>query len=238
MKSVLIGLLSLFIVGTGVDPQKTAGEETWSNQLDEFVSFAEGEHLEINSWTITMKEALPTHDLKSVQRELRAYLPEGSIKKESNRNANKWTIDGQKTEKLVEQFIVILPKNAKESPELVYVLSGAGTSTLTKSKIDNYVQDVKSRFFSKNVGIFSCLKAKSSGIIDDVLVYQKFQQLFNIATIEEVIEPSWTSRSGYTETWGNAIPLAEKKMNVQFATRTLGGKTNITIGTPIITAEY
>ena len=138
---------------------------------------------------------------------------------------------------LVESFTLIEPIDGKISAEMVYSISGQGTATLDQT-LKKRKDIVKSRLFSKNVTIFSCLKAHSSDIIDDVLVYQNFKNVFNIVTIDEVTENGWTSRSGHSSQWGQSLPVLNEEMNVQFASRTLGGKTNITIGTPIITAEY
>ncbi|UOQ45361.1 YwmB family TATA-box binding protein [Halobacillus salinarum] len=238
MKSIILSVLSLLIVGAGVDPQETAGKDPSGLPLDEFVSFAEGEHLKITSWSVTMKENVSKERAAHLQQQLRADLPQGTLTEQNGLKARKWILNRHKSGNFDESFVLILPRNSNDLPEMVYTLSSEGTASLTAINLDKYVNLMKRRYFTKNVTIFSCLKANASDMINDVLVYQKFKNAFNIATIEEVIENSWTSRSGYTEQWGNALPLAKDQMNVQFATRTLGGKTNITIGTPIISAEY
>ncbi|ARI76085.1 YwmB family TATA-box binding protein [Halobacillus mangrovi] len=236
MKMIGTVLTATIIFLLGAYPQEmSAGKDS---TLVKFAAFAEDEQLEVNEWKVTIKQPFERKDLEARKNELISYFDETEIKTEDMTNSSKIIIKNtQKNTILNEVFILIVPKEKSMRAEMVYVASGQGTSSMSPASMSK-PQDVKSRFFGEKVNIFSCLKAKSSGIIDDVLVYQKFKQTFNIQPIDEVIEHGWSSRTGYTKEWGQAIPVAGDRMNVQFASRTLGGETNITIGTPIITAEY
>ncbi|WP_171051754.1 YwmB family TATA-box binding protein [Alteribacter natronophilus] len=65
---------------------------------------------------------------------------------------------------------------------------------------------------------------------------------FSAKIIEHLTEPSFVSLSANTPLWDNGIETGGETMNLQIALRAtqdgLGGKTTVTIGTPIITAEY
>ncbi|MGI8316627.1 YwmB family TATA-box binding protein [Halobacillus mangrovi] len=236
MKMIGTVLIATIIFLLGANPQEmSAGKDS---PVLKFAAFAEDEQLEVNEWKITIKQPFEMNDLEARKNELISYYKDSVIKTENTTNSSKIIFkDAQEKTTFNETFILIVPKEKGMRPEMVYVASGQGTSSMSPANMSK-PQEVKSRFFGEKVNIFSCLKAKSSGIIDDVLVYQKFRQTFNIQPIDEVIEHGWSSRTGYTKEWGQAIPVAGDHMNVQFASRTLGGETNITIGTPIITAEY
>ncbi|WP_088031887.1 YwmB family TATA-box binding protein [Evansella clarkii] len=71
---------------------------------------------------------------------------------------------------------------------------------------------------------------------------QKLMESFNANVVEELNEETFISISAYTPNWGNVLETNGRKINLQAAMRRvtdgLGGKTNITIGTPLITTEY
>ena len=235
MKSVFAGIIALLIIGTGAYPQEMTGAHA---TLMQFASFAADKQLEVNDWTITMKEKITRNEAESIKQKLQKYFEEPVVINESTMNAEKYTIsDSQKNEDIVETYSMIFPENKQSNVEMVYTVEGEGKPSLRNLK-QNEIKEETRRFFSKNVTIFTCVKATYDGIIDDVLVYEKFEAAFNVITIDVIDENGWTSRTGYTKEWDQSIPTKGRLMNSQFATRTLGGKTNITIGTPIITAEY
>ncbi|MFZ0370232.1 MAG: YwmB family TATA-box binding protein [Halobacillus sp.] len=234
MKSLLAGITVLIMVCTGAYSQ----ELTAKTPIENFAAFAENEQLDVKEWSITLKETISRSDSLLLEKKISESYRTAEVSYEDQENANKIILkDGLINKEFDESYSIILPKNKDEKAELVYYIAGKGTISLTP-EVKDRIRETEKRYFSKNVLIFSCLKAESSGIIDDVLVYKKFKQTFDIKPLDQVAEKDWTSSSGYTEKWGQAIPTAGGKMNVQFATRTLGGRTNITIGTPIITAEY
>ncbi|ELK49057.1 hypothetical protein M662_17245 [Bacillus sp. SB49] len=236
MKSVLTGIIALLIIGTGAYPQEMIeGHE----ELMDIASFAEDKQLEVNEWTITIKETIDASSFEKMQKEILSLTDHREMKRENLKNAVKYSVKNRhKHSDIVESYILIVPKKMKSSVEMVYAIGGQGTPSLEQAQSSSLLKEVKSRLFSKTATIFSCLKANYNGIINDVLVYQEFKEAFNVTTIDEVDEEGWTSRSGHTTEWGQSIPTGDQPMNVQFASRTLGGETNITIGTPIITAEY
>ncbi|MCA1010884.1 YwmB family TATA-box binding protein [Halobacillus halophilus] len=234
MKSLLAGITVLIMVCTGAYSQELTAE----TPIEKFAAFAESEQLDVTAWSITLKETIPRSDSLLLEKKISKSHRTAEVSYEDQDNSNKIILkDGLNNREFDESYSIILPKNKDEKAELVYYIAGKGTISLTP-EVKDRIREIEKRYFSKNVLIFSCLKAESSGIIDDVLVYKKFKQTFDIKPLDQVAEKDWTSSSGYTEEWGQAIPTAGGKMNVQFATRTLGGRTNITIGTPIITAEY
>ncbi|WP_226581397.1 YwmB family TATA-box binding protein [Halobacillus litoralis] len=235
VKSIFAGIIALLILSAGAYPQEMTGDV---EPLMKFASFAVDKQLTVNEWTITMKQKISWSEAEEKKRRILSSFVNPVIETDQSMQADKYIVtDRQKNEEIVETYTMVSPKNSKSKIEMVYTIKGQGTPPLAK-ELSLQLNDVKSRLFGESVTIFTCLKASKNGMIDDVLVYKKFKEAYNVATIDEVDEKGWTSRSGITKEWGQSIPLGEQLMNVQFSTRTLGGETTITIGTPIITAEY
>jgi hypothetical protein len=89
----------------------------------------------------------------------------------------------------------------------------------------------------------TCIRGMySDTLIDDQQEGKIFAVLTSLQAneIERLQDETVTSVSAYTELWGHFITTNHEKMNVQVATH-LDKKNNvtrITVGTPIITAEY
>ncbi|MCP3027589.1 YwmB family TATA-box binding protein [Halobacillus sp. A5] len=239
MKLLIICLVAITAIGSGVYPQGTA--EGWSSAspLVELTAFAEDEHLDMQELNITLKEEFNQLQLDQTRESITNYFDEPEMKQETTSEATKYIFhDGHKDNDIVETFTVLVPKSEINSFEVVYTVTSAGTTPLAPQIMEQFVDRVKHQIFTKDVTYYSFIKSEYSGIMNEVLFYQKFKKTFNIATIEESTEESWSSRSGYTSRWGQAIELPEGSMNVQFATRNLGNRTTVTFGTPILTAEY
>ncbi|MFG6147333.1 YwmB family TATA-box binding protein [Halobacillus sp. B23F22_1] len=239
MKLLILSLVAVIAIGSGVYPQGTA--EGWSNvsPLIELTAFAEDEQLNVKELNITLKEELDRTELERTQQRIADYLDVLQMSQENNPEATKYKYhDGHKNATIVETFTVLVPKNENNSIEVVYTVTSEGTTPLAPQIMEYYTDRVKKQIFTKNVTNYSFIKSEYSGIIDEVLFYQKFKKAFNIATIEAATEESWSSRSGYTSRWGQAIDLPSGSMNVQCAVRNLGNRTTVTFGTPILTAEY
>ncbi|WP_173918586.1 YwmB family TATA-box binding protein [Halobacillus sp. Marseille-Q1614] len=239
MKFFWICSIVAVVLGVGVHPQGKA--EGWSevSPLIEMAAFAEDEQLEISELNITLKETMNIKDLAAVKLAITQYFDSVNVTEENSTEASKLIFtDGQKRNAEFETFTVIVPKNEINSFEVVYTVTSRGTAPLAAQIMEHMAGRVKAHVFTENVSLYSFVKAEQSGKINESLFYQSFKKSFDIATVEETIEESWTSRSGYTTRWGEAIDLPGGPMNVQLGIRNLGNRTIVTIGTPILTAEY
>ncbi|WP_349408807.1 YwmB family TATA-box binding protein [Pseudalkalibacillus sp. SCS-8] len=93
-----------------------------------------------------------------------------------------------------------------------------------------------------NPTIYTCVKGQKSdkmGIVLQNLAKQLIQS-FDAHIIDELNEETFLSLSAYTDEWKHSITTKQQQMNLQIGLRNngIGGKTTITIGTPIITTEY
>ncbi|MFC7319341.1 YwmB family TATA-box binding protein [Halobacillus campisalis] len=239
MKWTGICLAAIIVIANGVHPQTTA--QGWSeiSPLIELAAFAEDEQLEVTELNITLKESINYEYLQETQQKIKQQFQSDKLTEEETTEATKYIYEKRhKNGDFVEQFMIVVPKLEDISFEVVYTVTSQGTKPLASQFMVLLSDRVKAQIFTTNVTLYSFIKTEINGIIDEVLLYQKFQQTFDITNIEQTTDESWTSRSGYTKRWDGAIELPSGAMNVQFAARNLGSATNVTIGTPILTAEY
>ena len=64
MKTIFSLIVACIVVSSGAYPQGTA-ENT---QLEDFAAFAEDEQLQVNEWTVTMKEPLNQTNIDEVKK--------------------------------------------------------------------------------------------------------------------------------------------------------------------------
>ncbi|MFD1020110.1 YwmB family TATA-box binding protein [Thalassobacillus hwangdonensis] len=240
MKNMLIALIIILIYGTMVETYAMEHETNDTLPMSHIADAMEKQSLEMDEWKVMLKESFPSGELKLWKKQAEIALPDGEWTNTEDSTSKKFIRQNHhKDNGMSETFSIIVPKDASLSAEAIYTLDGVKWNADAEKFVSTTIQTKKSRIFSENVAIFSCMKTSIDGTIDDVLVYQNLEDLLNIETIEHISENDFTSISGYTELWEESIPLLDRPMNIQFGVREgLGTGTIITIGTPIITAEY
>lgn len=139
---------------------------------------------------------------------------------------------------------IVYPHNEQLHSYLIYDVHG--TKKLSENEWQLLSSKLKSRLdylFQENTKIFTCATGNGSDKLNFDLNEQADSLLadFSAQAIEFLKEETFISISAYTNTWNNEISTNSQKMNLQIAIRSkerLGGKTTVTIGTPIITTEY
>ncbi|MBM7551745.1 YwmB family TATA-box binding protein [Thalassobacillus pellis] len=240
MRSLLPLLLVLFFCGTLLGAVVEAGPLKDELPLQKITEILESASIKVSRWEVVARETFPQEDADKMRELLESQFPDADWKHTSDRNSDKFYLSHpQKQEGITENVIMIVPKNDHLGLEIIYKIHGKQWDEQMSRFVAAAVKEKNNRIFSKNVVNFSCAEAEISGIMNDVLVYEILDQALNIKPVETIEEADFTSISGYTEKWGQKIPLPAGPMNVQFAAREgLGAKTTITIGTPIITSEY
>ncbi|SEA68861.1 TATA-box binding [Thalassobacillus cyri] len=239
MRSLLIILVAILMLST--DLETFAGVKNKEElPLGMIAAQLQSQGIEADGWEVIAKESFSRQHLDMIKGLVEEEVPQAQWQRASDRNSEKYSIVyPQKATGITETFIVIVPKKHRNYIEVIYKITGTSWGEASERFLKNNFFVEKDRIFSENVAIFSCIEAEINGIIDDVLVYKNLVQALDIKTIEMIDETDFKSISGYTPEWEQTIPLPAGAMNVQFAVRKgLGAKTNITIGTPIITSEY
>ncbi|MDL4838857.1 YwmB family TATA-box binding protein [Aquibacillus rhizosphaerae] len=215
-----------------------------TNQLTEINQIAnllEQEDIFIDNWEVIVKEKKDYQTfeqmLKKVKKEYEGY----KFEKTETKNATKFIFKPHKNDIVDESFILIVPKSNAQEYEITYKITGNNWNEEIQETYENKLEEITRELFTENLTKFSCIKTQSSVIMDRVSMLNHLQEKLNVQALNNIHEEDFTVLSGFTPRWETVIPTSDKSlpMNVQLAAREgLGGKTTITIGTPIITTEY
>lgn len=209
----------------------------------------EKHHLTLSKWTLYTRGNMGfSKDLNGyldTVKKLQDKMPELQWSTEPVKVRGEWKVSGSKVhdDGSVERLTVIAyPHKKQYQSYFIYALEGTLLPKSGFEETERRFYQKAEKFASKNLNYFSCM----SGITDDKMkfgLYNEAHELvssFSAVPIEELQEETFVSLSAYTALWDDAITTAQDKMNLQIAVRTdgLGGRTTVTIGTPIITSEY
>lgn len=237
-KFILVAFIAIilsfsFQTLTGAEASNFKEIKTIANLLNE-------ENLSIEKWQVIVKEQISEDQFSTVKQTIQELNPNSSFEKTDTENATKFVLDSQKDDFFSESFVVIVPKdNNHASYHLVYTVTGSKWSEKVNEIASDRMATITKDLFTENLTKFSCVETKPNGNISSVYLIEKFTENLNVQTLDNIKEEDFTVLSGYTPQWETVIPTSDKPMNIQLASRTgLGGKTTLTIGTPIITTEY
>ncbi|KON86141.1 hypothetical protein AF332_04430 [Sporosarcina globispora] len=238
----IIAIIGFMMINIGNKTTVAKGEF----DLLTLASGIQDENILIKNWTLHAREKM--EDLQTIQ-EVKAFTFELQTKYPD------WEWSFQRTEKSWEAEAII--KKTDTQSETVKVLS-----TPTKGQVQTYViyeakgqgwkkeqnklaAELNSKIsdiFRGNATIFSCIQGESNGKIKKSLpdTATKLLAAFNATEIEALKEDQFISVSANSPLFGESIVTNGSEMNMQLGLRTngMGTKTNIVIGTPIITIEY
>ncbi|EIT83869.1 hypothetical protein A374_17579 [Fictibacillus macauensis ZFHKF-1] len=145
--------------------------------------------------------------------------------------------------RLVERLtLVSYPQKDKLVAYLVYKVEGKGWNGNEFARFQSNFQNKVNTYFTGKSTTFSCISGVHNGTMDVGLYNSalKLMTTFSAVPVEELKEETFVSISAYNKEWNDQLITAHQAMNLQIAIRSegIGGKTVVTIGTPIITSEY
>ncbi|MFC7371503.1 YwmB family TATA-box binding protein [Fictibacillus iocasae] len=209
----------------------------------------EKREIELTEWSLYTRGNLGLIEdfngyLDTVEK-LKSKMPELDWSTKPLKSGGEWKMSGMKShgDGSVERLTVIAYPHKKElASYFIYAVEGTHLPESGFKKTEKRFYEKAAKFSSEKLNYFSCM----SGITGDKMkfgLYNEAHELvssFSAVPIEELQEETFVSLSAYTALWDDAITTAQDKMNLQIAVRTdgLGGRTTVTIGTPIITSEY
>ncbi|MYL34239.1 hypothetical protein GLW05_11585 [Pontibacillus yanchengensis] len=209
--------------------------------LTDITDFIKNHNLEVGTWEVTMKKDINQDEMSYYKEMLQTQYPHMTIKETENEKSKKFVFTNhQKKSQFVEKFIMVVSKEMQSYAQILYVATGDEWNESTKSNFMPRLNQLKSAIFQENTTIFTCVKTEYNGIIDGVLLLEKFSTRLQIEELQILNEEDFISVTGLTKKWSQAIPYGDQgSMNVQFALREgMGAKTTLTFGTPVITNEY
>ncbi|WP_226036313.1 YwmB family TATA-box binding protein [Aquibacillus saliphilus] len=229
-----ITLLILFFI-----PNTNASTASPLREIDDMVNLLDQDNLSLQTWEVITKEKMGRDRVLEIKRKIEKIYPKSKFKVEKTEQVTKFSIDLHKNGDIHERFEVIVPSNTNHDAEIIYMLSGS----IWDEQVEIYYSKKMERFlnnvFTGKSTIFSCVSVQTNGIMSSDYLFERVSEKLNVQTLDYIEEENLAVLSGYTDHWDYFLSISDKPMNVQLAARVgLGGKTIVTIGTPIITTEY
>ncbi|WP_181346792.1 YwmB family TATA-box binding protein [Thalassobacillus sp. CUG 92003] len=238
---ILVSFAIISITASFFQPGEAALETGETAPLQELADYARAEDWQLEKWEVLLKDTVSGKREAEIMTELGDVFPDQVMRITNTASHKRVQVKNRQSDtSMTEEFIAIIPANQTDKIDLMYKVTGTNQTSIHTFKQSTQFEHIQNQVLSKNVIYFSCIRVQINDIMNDVLVYEKFKEAFDITTVEKVDEGTWKSISGYTPKWEDVIPLSDNHpMNIQFAARkTLGADTTVTIGTPIITTEY
>ncbi|MGO4889173.1 YwmB family TATA-box binding protein [Anaerobacillus sp. MEB173] len=236
--------MTIYTYGEATQPQQGLTE------LQEIIGVMQEKQVDIDNWTIYTRELLRAKASdKTVDEQL------ATIK--NSAEGFQWEIEADdETEKkhigtLHHQIanvtetltFIVHPHKTNYDTYLIYEVNGKDWNEQEWQNFSSLILNRIQTFFDINSPIFSSV----NGNVQDTeysnldKYANDFVEAFSAQKIEGLNEETFVSLSAYTDDWETSIQSKEKNINLQIALRSnerLGGRTTVTIGTPIITSEY
>ncbi|GLB59033.1 YwmB family TATA-box binding protein [Cytobacillus sp. NCCP-133] len=247
MKNAAMLLSIIFIIGFMLI---NSGNKTTvaKGELDllTLASKMQGENILIKEWSLHAREKMENvqslQEIKAFTNQLQAKYPnwEWSFQNtDKSWEATAFIVDNQTQSESVK--ILSTPTKGQVQTYIIYEAKGQGWKNEDQSlaaALNSKISDI----FRGNATIFSCIQGEFNDKINKSLPDTVNQLLaaFNATEIEALKEDQFISTSAYSPLLGESIETNGKEMNMQLGLRTkgMGARTNIVIGTPIITIEY
>lgn len=245
---VLFISLLFIVIGAG-----SANDQNDTEQLAEILFVMDKQLIEVSEWKLYTRNHLSNWrkkdeheaELESIKSVTKDFTWENALTTDENGQRKIiGTLQHHDLGFIETLTYIVYPHHESFNSYLIYEIQG--DKKPTDNSLETLSHLINSRhedLFTSNTKYFTCV----TGNINDKLNFglnERMELLLNefSATItEELNEETFISISAYNNTWNNFITTNGKKMNLQVAIRDqqrLGGKTTVTIGTPIITTEY
>lgn len=242
----------IFILYIGLSSRGEATEEVPLAELSKITEVMDKQGIEMSNWTIYTREHLNSwenldaskDELALIQNKTTDFKWESELTSDYHEQkktiATKEHLGLEITETLT---YITFPQNNKFYSYLIYEVQGKNYSEDMNQVLSPIILSRLEDLFLTNTKIFTCTTGNGNGKLNFGLeeLTNNILAQFSAQKIEYLKEETFISVSAYTNIWDNSITTNEKKMNLQIAIRAnqrLGGRTTITIGTPIILTEY
>lgn len=230
---LLLGCFVVFLMGNNT----SAGGESGSLLLlTDSVKDVNGS---IEEWTLHTRERL-TEEPDVAAHRLQVLLAEWKVTSLDTGNTHGYLLEH--SQGTVQQRIQIVASDtAGGVAYMLYSVTAADEKEI-RSFLATDFQTTYSQIFHRKPQVFTCIKGKFDGTLEEVLSNQLYKLLSNwkAAKREAISEKNFYSLSIYSERFASNLPLSDHEMNVQVGLRKKqrGTETNFVIGTPLITIEY
>ncbi|WP_407269317.1 YwmB family TATA-box binding protein [Radiobacillus sp. PE A8.2] len=208
------------------------------SEVDDIHKIIEEENLSLQEWELLIKEQVGSEQFSEVKKNIEVMF-EKPLKKVKETDMMIKLQASIYANDVTESITIIIPKQDKQQFNIMYTIVGTKWNEQIEDTYNQKINSLLQRVFTENLTKFSCFTSQPDGMMNSGYLFKKLVDELNINTLSNIKENDFSVLSGYTPRWNSVIPISDEPMNVQIASRKgLGGKTTITIGTPIITNEY
>ncbi|RYM05515.1 hypothetical protein EWH99_05890 [Sporolactobacillus sp. THM7-7] len=235
--------LTLFVL-TGAQDSETDR----SNTLDRVALFArtlEERNLTVDGWSVYAREQKNVSGNAAFHQQVnraKQSFPNYSWRKLEKEGHTGWEAYKKKNASGAEVKLTFLvyPEGGRLRTSALYQIQAPSFQKAKWEKIRREIRRDMAKIFHGSEHIFSCVRADDGDKMRFGLLQEgeRFLKDFSAAPIEQIEEKTFVSISAYNEAWNDGVFSDKQKMNVQVALRSNGDRTAVTLGTPIITAEY
>ncbi|RYL95134.1 hypothetical protein EWI07_03685 [Sporolactobacillus sp. THM7-4] len=247
---LMISTLSLVLLYITGAQAKSSDRTEQVGELDRIALFAgalEKQKMQIDGWSVYAREQEQSLDnlaefrqkVQMKRQKLTDYSWHELEKKEGSFSWEATKKLGSSGANARVQFIAYPAKNQLQF-SVLFQVEAASFATSEWEKNKEQISREMRQIFHGEEQIFSCVRAYQSDKMRLGLLKEGegFLKEFSAAPIEQLDEKTFVSISAYTKAWNDDVFSGKHKMNIQVALRSDGDRTAITLGTPIITAEY
>ncbi len=235
----IVGLVLLFTMSI-----LTHGETKEQTQLVDIVHLMEEQAVQIEDWRLyTRGPGIEVASIDEYEEKLNELMTsQQSFQWETSnwKHNEHWKVTG--TTEFEQLTVLAYPLEEHYSMYLIYEFMGKGKPQDVET-ITSLFQERLDQLYVETPTVFTTV----TGHRDELLQRSMYEfgseiiKKFSAEKVEELKEETFVSISAYNRQWVHSIDTNGNNMNLQVALRqdpTLGAKTTITIGTPIITTEY
>lgn len=225
--------------------KKLAGEKEELDLLM-LVSKIKSENIDINGWSLHVRERMEEHRKEDVQKlfsQLRKKFPDWDWAITSDKE--KWAATASKaTSNGINESIQLLSTLTEENPQtyMIYEVQGKNFTQKTEQFIKEDITGKLSDIFRGNATYFSCVQGQFNGNMNTTLpvAVNNLLNLYEAKEIESLQEENFISTTAYSPLFTEGLTTRNHEINLQLGIRNegLGAETTFVVGTPIITIEY
>jgi hypothetical protein len=249
--NILLFFILLFSVSfyPSINTEATDNKIYPEDELSNIVKIMKQNNMDVIEWSVYTRGSLgelgSIDEYSNMLEELDTTFGSGfTWGKTKSENGHLKTIGKLQKEKDINEELTLIayPENGIYKTYLVYKIYGNDWRDTRTNSLKIQIKQKVTQIFHETPLIFTCVKGQTIGKMN-LSLYERANELlfeFSAAKIEELKERNFVSISAYTPNWGSSIYTHDKEMNIQISLRDIGmgGKTAVTIGTPIITSEY
>ncbi|MCT2535099.1 YwmB family TATA-box binding protein [Aquibacillus koreensis] len=217
----------------------TSASSNMLHEVDEIANLVKQENLAIGEWQVIVKEKQAIETFDQNMDYIQNKFPNATFVTKQTENATTYVWDHHKTDQVTETYTMVVANHDSPSFDISYKITGKRWNNKIKQQNAKDMETITREIFTENLTKFSCITTQSGVIMKEVSLLETLTEKLQVQTLDYLQEEDFVVLSGYTPRWQTVLPASDASMNVQLAFREgLGGKTTITIGTPIITTEY